>query len=74
MFDMSNKLLDEVNKLSQQEKKELIKKLVNTMDGNDIQELVEEIQNTIETLGLLKTIEPAFEDWHNERDSAYDKL
>jgi hypothetical protein len=71
MLDMPIELLNEANKLTTQEKKELIKRIVNTMDGSDIKDLVNEIHIIIETMSLLKAIEPAFEDWINEKDAAY---
>lgn len=71
---MFNSFLQEATKLTKPEIKELIKKLVNTLDGSEIWELIEEIQNELEILGVLKTIEPAFEEWDNDDDSIYDTL
>ena len=33
-----------------------------------------EIEDNLELIGILITIEPVFEDWFNEEDSIYDSL
>lgn len=73
-MSLSDEVIKKIEELSKLEVKELVKKLVNTLDGKDIQDLIAEIQDELETAGMLKLAEETFEDWDNEEDSYYDNL
>ena len=44
------------------------------MTSDEIRLLLEKVQDNQELIGILKTIEPVFQDWANEEDSIYDSL
>ena len=67
-------LSSQIEKLSWQEKQELTKKLLEKMNSEEIEELMEKIKDNKELTGILKLIEPVFEDWDNEEDQVYDNL
>ncbi len=49
MSSLPEDIIKIIETLSKPEAKELVKKLVITLDGNDIQELMAEIQDELET-------------------------
>ena len=67
-------LTKSIDSLSKDEQKELTKKLLEKMTTDEIRTLLEKVKDNQELIGLLKTIEPVFEDWVNEEDSIYDSL
>ena len=73
-MSLSDEVIKKIGELSKPEVKELVKKLVNTLDGTDIQDLMAEIQDELEAAGMLKLAEETFDDWDNEEDSYYDNL
>lgn len=60
------------------ETKEIIKSqilnLLKQLDPQQIQELLFEIQDELEAMGILILAEETFGDWENEEDSYYDGL
>jgi hypothetical protein len=44
------------------------------MTTDEIKALLARVKDNQELIGILKTIEPVFEDWVNEEDSIYDNL
>lgn len=73
---MSNvdNLAKEIGNLSKVERQELVKKLLEKMNKDEIIQLLEKMTDDAELMGMLKTIEPTFNDWLNEEDSVYDNL
>jgi len=67
-------LTESIESLSKDEQKELTKKLLEKMTTDEIRTLLEKVKDNQELIGLLKTIEPVFEDWVNEEDNIYDSL
>lgn len=67
-------LTESIESLSKDEQRELAKKLLEKMTGDEIKMLLEKIKDNQELIGILKTIEPVFQDWVNEEDSVYDSL
>ena len=67
-------LSSQIEKLSWHEKQELTKRLLEKMNSEEIEELMEKIKDNKELTGILKLIEPVFEDWDNEEDQVYDNL
>ncbi len=67
-------LTESIESLSKDEQKELTKKLLEKMTSDEIRILLEKIKDNQELIGILKTIEPVFQDWVNEEDSIYDSL
>lgn len=67
-------LTERIEKLSKDDQRELINKLLEKMSSNEIRLLLEKIKDNAELIGMLKTVEPVFEDWVNEEDSIYDSL
>jgi len=67
-------LTKSIDSLSKDEQKELTKKLLEKMTTDEIRTLLEKVKDNQELIGLLKTIEPVFEDWVNEEDNIYDSL
>jgi len=67
-------LTESIESLSKDEQKELTKKLLKKMTTAEIRTLLEKVKDNQELIGLLKTIEPVFEDWVNEEDNVYDSL
>ncbi len=67
-------LTESIESLSKDEQKELTKKLLEKMTSDEIRVLLEKVKDNQELIGILKTIEPVFEDWINEEDSIYDRL
>ncbi len=63
-----------IESLSKDEQRELVKKLLEKMTNDEIRVLLEKIKDNQELIGMLKTIEPVFQDWVNEEDSIYDSL
>ncbi len=63
-----------IESLSKDEQKELTKKLLEKMTIDEIRTLLAKVKDNQELIGLLKTIEPVFEDWVNEEDNIYDSL
>ena len=74
MSNLPEDVLEKIESLSKPEVKELVKKLVNTLNGTDIQELMAEIHDELEAMGILTIVEENFDDWDNEEDSYYDTL
>lgn len=71
---LSDEIIKKIEELNKSEVKELIKKLINTLDGTDIQDLMDELQDELEIAGMLKLAEETFVDWDNEEDNYYDNL
>ena len=67
-------LTERIEKLSKDDQRELINKLLEKMSSNEIRLLLDKIKDNAELIGMLKTVEPVFEDWVNEEDSIYDSL
>ena len=67
-------LTESIESLSKDEQKELTKKLLEKMTTDEIKTLLTKVKDNQELIGLLKTIEPVFEDWVNEEDNIYDSL
>lgn len=67
-------LTESIESLSKDEQKELTKKLLEKMTTDEIKMLLAKAKDNQELIGLLKTIEPVFEDWVNEEDNIYDSL
>ncbi len=67
-------LTESIESLSKDEQKELTKKLLEKMTIDEIRTLLAKVKDNQELIGLLKTIEPVFEDWVNEEDNIYDSL
>jgi len=67
-------LTESIESLSKDEQKELTKKLLEKMTTDEIKMLLAKVKDNQELIGLLKTIEPVFEDWVNEEDNIYDSL
>ncbi len=67
-------LESEINKLSRTEKQELVKKLLEKMNRDEIMHLLERLKDDLELAAMLKLSEQTFKDWDNEEDSAYDSL
>ena len=67
-------LTESIESLSKDEQKELTKKLLEKMTTDEIKTLLAKVKDNQELVGLLKTIEPVFEDWVNEEDNIYDSL
>ncbi len=67
-------LTKSIESLSKDEQKELTKKLLEKMTIDEIRTLLAKVKDNQELIGLLKTIEPVFEDWVNEEDNIYDSL
>jgi len=67
-------LTESIESLSKDEQKELTKKLLEKMTTDEIKMLLTKVKDNQEIIGLLKTIEPVFEDWVNEEDNIYDSL
>jgi len=67
-------LTESIESLSKDEQRELVKKLLEKMTSDEIRSLLEKVKDNQELIGILKTIEPVFEDWVNEEDSIYDNL
>lgn len=67
-------LTESIESLSKDEQKELTKKLLEKMTTDEIKTLLTKVKDNQEIIGLLKTIEPVFEDWVNEEDNIYDSL
>ena len=67
-------LTESIESLSKDEQKKLTKKLLEKMTTDEIRTLLEKVKDNQELIGLLKTIEPVFEDWVNEEDNIYDSL
>jgi flagellar motility protein MotE (MotC chaperone) len=64
----------EINKLSRSEKQELVKKLLEKMNRDEIMHLLERLKDDLELAAMLKLTEQTFNDWDNEEDSVYDSL
>lgn len=73
-MSLPDEVINKIKELSKPEVRELVKKLINAMDGTDIQDLMAEIQDELEAAGMLKLAEETFDDWDNEEDSYYDNL
>ena len=71
-MSLSDEVVKKIEGLSKPEVKELVKKLVSTLDGTDIQDLMAEIQDKLEAMGILKIVQENFDDWDNEEDSYYE--
>lgn len=67
-------IAESIESLSKDEQRELMKRLLEKMTGEEIRALLEKIKDNQELIGILNTIEPVFEDWVNEEDSIYDSL
>lgn len=67
-------LTESIESLSKEDQKELTKKLLEKMTIDEIRTLLAKVKDNQELIGLLKTIEPVFEDWVNEEDNIYDSL
>ncbi len=67
-------LTKSIESLSKEEQEELINKLLERMTTDEIKALLARVKDNQELIGILKTIEPVFEDWVNEEDSIYDNL
>ncbi len=63
-----------IESLSKEEQEKLINKLLEKMTTDEIKTMLERVKDNQELVGILKTIEPVFEDWVNEEDSIYDSL
>jgi Trp operon repressor len=63
-----------IESLSKDEQEELINNLLEKMTTDEIKALFDRVKDNQELIGILKTIEPVFEDWVNEEDSIYDSL
>jgi flagellar motility protein MotE (MotC chaperone) len=64
----------EINKLSSSEKQELVKKLLEKMNRDEIMHLLERLKDDLELAAMLKLSEQTFKNWDNEEDSVYDSL
>ncbi len=67
-------LNESIESLSKDEQKELTKKLLEKITMDEIRSLLAKVKDNQEIIGLLKTIEPVFEDWVNEENNIYDSL
>jgi beta-galactosidase/beta-glucuronidase len=63
-----------IESLSKEEQEKLINNLLEKMTTDEIKTMLERVKDNQELIGILKTIEPVFEDWVNEEDSIYDSL
>jgi hypothetical protein len=67
-------LTKSIESLSKEEQEKLINILLEKMTTDEIKTMLERVKDNQELVGILKTIEPVFEDWVNEEDSIYDSL
>ena len=67
-------LNEKIEQLSVEERRELIKKLLDSMSTSDLKLLFEIIKDKEELIAMLKASESTFDDWLNEEDSIYDTL
>ncbi len=67
-------LTESIESLSKEEKSELVRKLIEGMTSDEVKQLLDKMSDNQDLIGMLKTIEPVFEDWLNEEDSIYDSL
>jgi len=67
-------LNEKIEQLSVEERRALIKKLLNSMSTSDLKLLFEIIKDKEELMSMLKASESTFDDWLNEEDSIYDTL
>jgi len=67
-------LNEKIEQLSVEERRALIKKLLDSMSTSDLKLLFEIIKDKEELMSMLKASESTFDDWLNEEDSIYDTL
>ena len=67
-------LTETIEKLTSEERKELMKRLLEKMNSSDIKILFEKIKDNEELMSMLRASESTFSDWLNEEDSVYDSL
>ncbi|MGI6317623.1 MAG: hypothetical protein ACOX1J_02625 [Dethiobacteria bacterium] len=67
-------LTAEIERLSDVEKQEIAKKLLEKMSNDEIIQLLEKLKDNMELIEMLKIAEPLYKDWDNEEDSIYDNL
>jgi len=67
-------LNEKIEQLSVEERRALIKKLLDSMSTSDLKLLFEIIKDKEELMSMLKASESRFDDWLNEEDSIYDTL